>query len=236
MSSTSIFRQLTTGVTFNTKRFSQDAEKFGLTKTDIATEPAHADVKLPNFADIKSQVKLDKSKAKQRADERSDVEEEDILLLGKTKTTKLKKLKKKQKGTKAKAAEIYDEKLNQFKNANKITTDGTDVPDPIDDWSRLSGKYNVSENILENIKSSGFVTPTAVQMQAVPLMLEGRELLACAPTGSGKTAAFLVPIIHHLREPRKGGYRAVIVVPTKELATQIHRECVRLVLLLEKLI
>ena len=94
MSSTSIFRQLTTGVTFNTKRFSQDAEKFGLTKTDIVTESAHDGVKLPNFADIKSQVKLDKSKAKQRADERSDVEEEDILLLGKTKTTKLKKRKK----------------------------------------------------------------------------------------------------------------------------------------------
>merc|ERR1719318_1235292 len=59
-------------------------------------------------------------------------------------------------------------------------------------------------------------------------MLEGRELLACAPTGSGKTAAFLLPIIQALTEPRNGGYRAVVVVPTKELAVQICNECTSL--------
>lgn len=53
-------------------------------------------------------------------------------------------------------------------------------------------------------------------------------MLACAPTGSGKTAAFLVPIIHHLEGPRKQGFRAVILSPTRELAKQTYRECVRL--------
>ena len=65
-------------------------------------------------------------------------------------------------------------------------------------------------------------------MQAIPLMLKKREILACAPTGSGKTAAFLVPIIHCLGAPQKKGFRAVIVSPTRELANQTHRECVKL--------
>ncbi|PSN41807.1 hypothetical protein C0J52_07846 [Blattella germanica] len=57
---------------------------------------------------------------------------------------------------------------------------------------------------------------------------EKEQILACAPTGSGKTAAFLIPVIHHLRRPKKLGFRAVIVSPTRELASQTFRECVRL--------
>jgi len=52
--------------------------------------------------------------------------------------------------------------------------------------------------------------------------------LACAPTGSGKTAAFLLPIIHSLRGPQNKGFRAVILSPTRELAKQTYRECLRL--------
>lgn len=53
-------------------------------------------------------------------------------------------------------------------------------------------------------------------------------MLACAPTGSGKTAAFLVPILQQLKEPQKQGFRALILCPTRELASQTQRECVRL--------
>lgn len=52
--------------------------------------------------------------------------------------------------------------------------------------------------------------------------------MACAPTGSGKTAAFLLPIIHKLEGPQKKGFRAVIICPTRELAKQTQKECVRL--------
>lgn len=52
--------------------------------------------------------------------------------------------------------------------------------------------------------------------------------MACAPTGSGKTAAFLLPIIHSLRGPQKKGFRAVILSPTRELAKQTYRECLKL--------
>ncbi|XP_026678001.1 probable ATP-dependent RNA helicase DDX52 [Diaphorina citri] len=56
----------------------------------------------------------------------------------------------------------------------------------------------------------------------------GRQIFACAPTGSGKTAAFLIPIIHSLRGPKNLGFRAVIVCPTRELAKQTYNETVRL--------
>ena len=61
----------------------------------------------------------------------------------------------------------------------------------------------------------------------MPLIKLGRELLACAPTGSGKTLAFLLPILAHLKAPARVGFRALIVQPTRELAEQTHRECLR---------
>lgn len=57
---------------------------------------------------------------------------------------------------------------------------------------------------------------------------QGKSLMACAPTGSGKTAAFLVPIIRDLKKPKKKGFRALILCPTRELAKQTQRECLRL--------
>lgn len=53
-------------------------------------------------------------------------------------------------------------------------------------------------------------------------------MLACAPTGSGKTAAFLIPILQDLQGPRKQGFRALVLCPTRELAKQTQRECIRL--------
>jgi superfamily II DNA/RNA helicase len=53
------------------------------------------------------------------------------------------------------------------------------------------------------------------------LPFQRREILACAPTGSGKTAAFLIPVLHHLKEPRNKGFRALILAPTRELAQQV---------------
>lgn len=66
-------------------------------------------------------------------------------------------------------------------------------------------------------------------MQTIPIMLSGASCLVCAPTGSGKTAAFLVPIIKELRKPKSQGFRALILCPTRELAKQTQRECLRLV-------
>ncbi|CAL4242277.1 unnamed protein product, partial [Meganyctiphanes norvegica] len=136
--------------------------------------------------------------------------------------------KKKKKKSKQKLIDLHQEKINQFRNQNGIKAWGGDVPDPIDTFEKLITDYNVKEILINNLKTQGFKNPTPIQMQAWPLMLKNRELLGCAPTGSGKTAAFLLPVLHQLGGPQKRGFRAVIVSPTRELATQIHRECVRL--------
>lgn len=67
----------------------------------------------------------------------------------------------------------------------------------------------------------GFVRPTPIQEKAIPQALTGRDLLACAATGSGKTAAFLLPILHQLMDKPRGTTRALVLAPTRELALQI---------------
>jgi len=68
----------------------------------------------------------------------------------------------------------------------------------------------------------GFTRPTPIQQDAIPPALEGKDVLACAMTGSGKTAAFLLPILHRLMPKRRGVTRALILTPTRELAAQIE--------------
>lgn len=72
--------------------------------------------------------------------------------------------------------------------------------------------------------SLGFTTPTTIQTEAIPAALTGRDLLACAATGSGKTAAFLLPILHRLIDTPKGTTRALVLAPTRELALQIQED------------
>lgn len=115
-----------------------------------------------------------------------------------------------------------------MRNKNHISIVGRRVPRPMVNFNQLSEEYNVASDLMENIFKCGYTTPTPIQMQAIPLLFKNRQTLACAPTGSGKTAAFLIPIIHHLKEPKKCGFRAVILSPTRELAKQTFRECSRL--------
>uniref|UniRef100_A0A1B6CLU8 Probable ATP-dependent RNA helicase DDX52 n=1 Tax=Clastoptera arizonana TaxID=38151 RepID=A0A1B6CLU8_9HEMI len=122
------------------------------------------------------------------------------------------------------AAEHKVEKINQLRNAHKITVVGGNVPAPVETFDQFVEEYKVSSKIISNLKSSGYENPTPIQMQAIPVMLQNRQILACAPTGSGKTAAFIVPILHSLGSPKNEGFRALIVCPTRELARQIYRE------------
>jgi ATP-dependent RNA helicase RhlE len=75
--------------------------------------------------------------------------------------------------------------------------------------------------LLRGVEKLGFVRPTPIQSQSIPHALEGRDLLANAVTGSGKTAAFLLPILHHLMDRPRGTTRALVLAPTRELALQI---------------
>jgi ATP-dependent RNA helicase RhlE len=73
------------------------------------------------------------------------------------------------------------------------------------------------------LKELGFARPTPIQADAIPPALDGRDLLACAMTGSGKTYAFLLPILHQLMSKSRGSTRALVLTPTRELAAQIHQ-------------
>jgi ATP-dependent RNA helicase RhlE len=79
-------------------------------------------------------------------------------------------------------------------------------------------------DLLRGVKELGFTRPTPIQNDAIPAALEGRDVLACAATGSGKTAAFLLPILNQLLERPRGTTRALVVTPTRELAAQIVKE------------
>ena len=76
-------------------------------------------------------------------------------------------------------------------------------------------------SLLKGIKELGFVRPTPIQSDAVPPALAGQDVLACAMTGSGKTAAFILPILHRLIDKPRGTTRALVLTPTRELAAQI---------------
>lgn len=85
----------------------------------------------------------------------------------------------------------------------------------------------LSEELLAGLDAMNIKTPTPIQQQAIPLALDGRDLIACAQTGTGKTAAFLLPIIDMITgyKPKKeGSIRALVIVPTRELALQIDQQ------------
>ena len=84
----------------------------------------------------------------------------------------------------------------------------------------------IIEPILKSLEEEGYTTPTPIQAQAIPLVLEGKDLLGCAQTGTGKTAAFAIPILQLLSAnksyDKKRKIRSLIVTPTRELAIQIE--------------
>ena len=79
-------------------------------------------------------------------------------------------------------------------------------------------------DLQRGIRELGFVKPTPIQSDAIPPAMEGRDVLAAAMTGSGKTAAFLLPILHRLIRAKRGTTRALIITPTRELAAQVVQE------------
>jgi ATP-dependent RNA helicase RhlE len=85
---------------------------------------------------------------------------------------------------------------------------------------------NLIEPILKAVKTEGYTIPTPIQAEAIPLILDRKDILGCAQTGSGKTAAFAMPIIQLLSQERNAGagkrtIRSLILTPTRELAIQI---------------
>ncbi|XP_051903301.1 probable ATP-dependent RNA helicase DDX52 [Hippocampus zosterae] len=134
----------------------------------------------------------------------------------------------KEKSSLKRLKQLHREKVNRLRSRHRINVHGSDTPDPVCTFEELQSEYQLNPRLLENMRNAGLSTPTPIQMQAIPLIMQCRELLACAPTGSGKTLAFCLPLLAHLKQPAKLGFRAVIISPTRELASQTHREMLRL--------
>lgn len=106
-----------------------------------------------------------------------------------------------------------------------IKVNGKDIPKPVQKWAQCG----LSRQTLDIIASMGFEKPTPIQMQALPAIMSGRDVIGVAKTGSGKTMAFLLPMFRHIKDqsPLKDqdGPIGLIMTPTRELAVQIHRDC-----------
>lgn len=87
-------------------------------------------------------------------------------------------------------------------------------------------RFNLHPTVLEGIDAMGYEKPTPIQEQAIPVILEGRDLLACAQTGTGKTAAFMLPILSLLAAEKHDAtsVNTLVIVPTRELAMQIDQQ------------
>lgn len=84
--------------------------------------------------------------------------------------------------------------------------------------------FQLNESIAEAIEHMGFSEATPIQEEAIPSILEGRDLIACAQTGTGKTAAFVIPTLHYLAEQPSDDVKVLILCPTRELAIQIDQQ------------
>lgn len=115
-----------------------------------------------------------------------------------------------------------------------VETSGDDIPEPVEAYTIDT----IGEDLYRNAQLCGYTRPTPVQKYSIPIGAAGRDLMACAQTGSGKTAGFLFPIIMTMirnggSEPPPSGVRrrvypeALVLAPTRELASQIHDEAKR---------
>lgn len=86
-------------------------------------------------------------------------------------------------------------------------------------------EFNFCEELLEGLEAMGFKEATPIQEQAIPIIMEGKDIIACAQTGTGKTAAFLLPILDKItRSKEHGKIKALVIAPTRELAQQIDQQ------------
>uniref|UniRef100_A0A1I8NUX7 Probable ATP-dependent RNA helicase DDX52 n=1 Tax=Stomoxys calcitrans TaxID=35570 RepID=A0A1I8NUX7_STOCA len=230
-----LFRQLTKGVKL-TKRSNAKPKKSiseKVTKSDEEFNVKEESIAIDNGdGDESMDQEIQSNGINSSESEQSEVEEEEPqsfeFLSGVTSSSKKSKKKKKLALTgEEKEKQLQDEMIATIHKENRIAVLGKNIPPPITSFQELHTVYNMSERLVENLINCNYAQPTPIQMQAIPIMLQGRPLMACAPTGSGKTIAFLAPIINDLKAPKKVGFRAMILAPTRELAQQIYRECVR---------
>uniref|UniRef100_A0A182P1R6 Probable ATP-dependent RNA helicase DDX52 n=1 Tax=Anopheles epiroticus TaxID=199890 RepID=A0A182P1R6_9DIPT len=235
MSASDLFRKLSCGAKFShknklpSKRKLENADTVNLPKLKVCIKEetdSEGDAKEPVSKSPMMVVESTQIKSEDSCSDESDVEEKASNKPEQKKTPFHKKNLPPEK------AELINMlRLNRLRNQHNIhvkkNRHGPKVPNIIETFEQLSTEYGVSNRLVSNVLAC-YSKPTPVQMQAIPVLLKTHSLHACAPTGSGKTAAFLIPILHHLKKPMQCGFRALIICPTRELAKQTQREALRL--------
>lgn len=119
-----------------------------------------------------------------------------------------------------KKGRIKELNINGF--MQKMKTEAQAVPQPEHVLQHRFTDFDLDGRLMKNINQKGYVSPTPIQDKAIPVLLEGRDVIGLANTGTGKTAAFLLPLINKILADRT--QKALILAPTRELAVQIQQE------------
>ncbi|CAN6185379.1 unnamed protein product [Urochloa humidicola] len=235
METSKLSSSLFAGTHFNRKRFAADFARFHQGPTPSAAAPsAPSPEKKRKRKSGKAKAKKNKKKrAEAAAASSSDVVEGFIVfkgLAGKNDELRSEKVEiRKDEDSVAvrrrKEIEREIERAAVLRKRFDLHIAGQNVPAPLESFEELISRYGCDSYLVGNLSKLGFKEPTPIQRQAIPILLSGRECFACAPTGSGKTLAFLFPLLMKIKPGSKGGVKAVILCPTRELAAQTVREC-----------
>jgi len=169
---------------------------------------------------LSTAARIDKSKRKKRMLPKQPAVKVTHDAWDEDETSKSRDRKGKRDNSEEKLAQIHQEQVNAFRNSLniKVKGDAKRIVDPISSFDELEGR--TSQVIGRNVP---WKTPTPIQMQAIPILLHGEDLMATAPTGSGKTGAFVWPLIFHVAKTKER-LSALVMAPTHELAVQLHSQ------------
>lgn len=124
-------------------------------------------------------------------------------------------------------ADFTEKEAAVFRKQNHIKFTGNDVPLPVKSFNNLTSQYLIGEQFSSNLIDCGFINPTPIQSECISVVLDRRDLIACSPTGSGKTLGYLVPVIVEKLQEKKNT-STLVLGPTKELTQQIFNEAIKL--------
>lgn len=203
------------------------------------------------FNMLSSSARIDKSKRKKKnKPDPTAAKSTDVILPIKDVVSE------KKNHSESKLKHIQKEQINAFRNRVGIHLSQSNkhdatIPDPISAfdelespswWNEKNSFQSLKSVLVRNIESGKWINPTPIQMQAIPSLLNRRDVLGCAPTGSGKSGAFIIPtlfltsisdaLFYKKNTAEKGDHtqkiRALLLAPSRELASQLHREVERL--------
>lgn len=213
------------GIKFNRKTFAKDFERFKEKKESEDLQDSSALTELKKYEPNEEKSSSKKRKRKAAANVQGfDVFNNSSLL------DKAEHNNEVEDELAMRKKEVHRQIMHDaiMRKNHSIHVTGSNIPSPLEKFEDLRTRYKCKKYLLKNFVEHGYKEPTPIQRQAIPVLLSGRDCFACAPTGSGKTLAFICPMLMKLKKGLKDGVRAVILCPTRELASQTTRECKKL--------